>query len=674
MSKQLQSLRKRLLVVAVAGAVGCTGFASAAVPAGGKYAILTQATRLERGDVVKGAMPISKPVHVTLALKLRGDAQLKSFLTHAKQPGTPASQRVMSRSTLAADHLPTAAQAQAVADFLTKAGFRNVKIHPGNMLVSGDASAAIVQSTFQTTLVSVHTHDGRSAFANNSPIRIPAALQGTVQAVLGLQTVHKAHIMARPNAEVGVGGHFPTEFADIYNASSLPPATDVAAAVWGWGSMEATVNDLNDFMGITGLDAGTVNVVCTDTNGIDFSTGAGLGGTSIGDPTCNNNFDFGEAEWAMDSQSILAMSGGLSSLTFYAAYGGYNTTITDTLNEIVNPTVGEPLPQVINASFGECERFQDANQGGDGSMQAMDAMFQVAVAQGQTFTISTGDAGADECGDGQPNSASFPASSPWVVAVSGTTLRASDTTWARENVWLGSGGSPSSAEMAQSWQAGLTYGPFAGSRGPDVAFDGNPSSGELVLIQGSYGQIGGTSLSAPLMAGAWARILQSNPDLGFAAPHLYELSASALHDVRSGNNRGYVAKLGWDWATGLGSLDVATASQELGGGGGGGGCVLENGVPMTGISGNTDEQFNCTVVIPAGASNLVITTTGSNGDADLYVRFGTPPDLGTYDCRDFAVGSNGTCSFPSPQAGTYYVMINAYQTYSGLTLKATWTP
>jgi subtilase family serine protease len=190
-------------------------------------------------------------------------------------------------------------------------------------------------------------------------------------------------------------------------------------------------------------------------------------------------------------------------------------------------------------------------------------MFQLAVAQGQTFSVSTGDAGSDECGDGQANSASYPASSPWVVAVSGTTLRASDTTWARENVWLDAGGSPSSAEAAQPWQAGLTYGTFAGQRGPDVAFDANPSSGELVLLQGNYYQIGGTSLAAPLFAGSWARILESNPALGFAAPSLYTLPAAALHDVRAGNNGQYLAKPGWDWATGLGSFDVGRAAAIL---------------------------------------------------------------------------------------------------------------
>jgi xanthomonalisin len=555
MSKKNQGLRRQLLALAIAGAFGCVGVATAAVPAGGQFATLTKATQLHRGDVVNSAVPLTRSIRVSVVLKLRDDAGMKAFL------GRP-SHGVMTKAQLQG-HLPTSAQAQAVATYLKGAGFGHVSISANRMIVSATGSAAAVKSAFNTSLVNVRTHDGRNAFANNTPVRIPAALQGSVQAVLGLQTVHKAHTLARAQAQAGVGGHMPTEFADIYGASSLPAASDVDAAVWGWGSMENTVNDLGDFTASTGLSAGTVDVVCTDTNGIDWDTGAGLGGTSIGDPTCNGNFDEGETEWSMDSQSIVAMSGGVKSLTFYAAYGGYNTTITDSLAEIVTPTQGQPLAQVINASFGECERYQDANQGGDGSMQSNDAMFQIAAAQGQTFTVSTGDAGADECGDGQPDSASYPASSPWVVSVSGTTLRASDTTWARENVWLGAGGSPSSAEAAPAWQAGRTYGTYAGQRGPDVAFDANPSSGELVLLQGNYYQIGGTSLAAPLAAGAWARILQSNPSLGFAAPHLYTLPASAVHDVRAGNNGGYIAKPGWDWATGLGSFDVGKAAAAL---------------------------------------------------------------------------------------------------------------
>jgi subtilase family serine protease len=568
MFKQCAKFRNRAIVLAVAGALGVSGAALAIVPAGAgvvraapvataQFSVLTKATTLNRGDVVKNAVALSKPVRVTVALKLRDDAGMKAFLS---QP----SHGVMSQAQL--QYLfPSQAQAQAVANYLKDAGFSNIKISANRMLVNATGSAAAVQTAFKTPLVGVHTKDGRNAFANSAAIQIPASLRGSVQAVLGLQTVHKAHILAPQTdaTSVGIGGHYPQEFGDIYGASSLPAATDVDVGVWGWGSMEQTVTDLNDFMSSSGITAGTVNVVCTDTNGIDFSTGEGLGGISIGDPTCNGNFDEGSTEWDMDSQSILGVTGGVKSLTFYAAFGGYNTTITDALNEIVTPTVGEPLAQVVNASFGECERYQDSNQGGDGSMQSNDALFQIAVSQGQTFSVSTGDHGSDECGDGQANSASYPASSPWVVAVSGTTLRASDTTWARENVWLGAGGSPSSAEVAQPWQTGLTYGTFAGARGPDVAFDANPSSGGIIWIQGGYQQWGGTSLAAPIFAGAWARILQSNPGLGFAAPNLYTLPVTVLHDVRAGNNGGYLAKPGWDWATGLGSFDVGRAAAAL---------------------------------------------------------------------------------------------------------------
>ncbi|MGH8192499.1 MAG: S53 family peptidase, partial [Rhodanobacteraceae bacterium] len=367
-----------------------------------------------------------------------------------------------------------------------------------------------------------------------------------------------------PVVPVGVMGHDPLEFASIYDASSLPAAKNINVAVVGWGSMQQTITDLNTFTKTNGLKKVKTYVVCTDTNGINPNTGEGLGGTTIGDPTCNGNFDQGSVEWDLDSQDIIGMTRGVKSMTFYAAFGAYNTTITDAINEAVTPTVGEPLAQVLNQSFGECERFEDINQGGDGSAQADDALYQLGALQGQTFSASTGDSGYDECGDGLTDSASYPASSPWNVAVSGTTLRASNTTWARENVWIDSGGSPSSFEQAQPWQAGLTYGPYAGRRGPDVAFDANPNSGAIIINYGSLVQVGGTSLSSPLFVGAWARILQGNKTLGFAAPHLYALPAGDLHDIRSGNNGYYIARPGWDWATGLGSFEVAPAARALG--------------------------------------------------------------------------------------------------------------
>ena len=547
----LKDLRRQALVLAIAGAVGIAGSAQAAqANFGAKLATVSHATQLSRGDVVHGALALSHPIHITLALKLRNEAQLKAYNAKPHQP--------MSRAQLAANYLPTSAQAQAVANFLKSAGFTNIKISASRMLVNADGTAAVASRAFHTSFAQVRTSDGRTAFANTSAIQVPAALAGTVRAVLGAQTVHQAHTYAvKATTTGGISGHSPLEFPSIYGASGLAPATGVDVAVFGWGSMQQSVNDLAQFESDKGLSPTTVNVVCT-----------AIGSSAtIGDATCGGNSDQGSIEWSMDSQTIVGMTGGVNSLTFYAAPSGDNSEITNTLNEIVYPSQYEPLATVVNQSFGECERAEDSNQGGDGSAQADDALYAIGVAQGQTFSASTGDSGSDECGDGGLNSASYPASSPYNVAVAGTTLNASSTTWSRETEWVSSGGSPSSFEIAPDWQAPLTYGTFKGMRGPDVAFDGNPNTG-AIYYAGAYGgyiQVGGTSLSSPIFVGAWARLIANgavNP-MTSAGQQLYAMPASFFHDITGGNNGGYITRRGWDWASGRGSLNLSNFSSQV---------------------------------------------------------------------------------------------------------------
>jgi hypothetical protein len=61
---------------------------------------------------------------------------------------------------------------------------------------------------------------------------------------------------------------------------------------------------------------------------------------------------------------------------------------------------------------------------------------------------------------------------------------------------------------------------------------------------------------------------------------------------------------------------------------------------------------------------------GGNGDADLYVKFGSAPTTNSYDCRPYINGNSEVCEFNPPQDGNYYVMVRAYQAYSGLTFTA----
>ena len=55
-------------------------------------------------------------------------------------------------------------------------------------------------------------------------------------------------------------------------------------------------------------------------------------------------------------------------------------------------------------------------------------------------------------------------------------------------------------------------------------------------------------------------------------------------------------------------------------------------------------------------------------NADLYVKFGSQPTTSSYDCRPYRNGNEETCSFASPAAGTWYVMVRAWSTFSGVTL------
>jgi len=143
--------------------------------------------------------------------------------------------------------------------------------------------------------------------------------------------------------------------------------------------------------------------------------------------------------------------------------------------------------------------------------------------------------------------------------------------------------------------------------------------------------------------------------------------------------------LGYDQATrdavscAFAAIGVGTAPSTCGGGSPNdppppppGDGVLSNGVPVTGVADAQDGQRFWSIAVPAGQTSLTITIEGGSGDADLYVKSGSKPTLQSYECRPYKNGNSETCTFSPPAQGTYYVMLHAYATYSGLTLTATY--
>jgi len=57
----------------------------------------------------------------------------------------------------------------------------------------------------------------------------------------------------------------------------------------------------------------------------------------------------------------------------------------------------------------------------------------------------------------------------------------------------------------------------------------------------------------------------------------------------------------------------------------------------------------------------------------MYTKAGAHPSLTSYDCRPYVNGNTETCTVTNPAAGDYYVMLNGYSAFSGVSLKATYS-
>lgn len=89
------------------------------------------------------------------------------------------------------------------------------------------------------------------------------------------------------------------------------------------------------------------------------------------------------------------------------------------------------------------------------------------------------------------------------------------------------------------------------------------------------------------------------------------------------------------------------------------------------INVTTNNWSRFTQDLSAGYSSLNISIAGGNGDADLYVNFGSPSSTSSYLCRPYKNGNNEECTFDNPQAGTWYIDLRGYSLASGVTLNVT---
>ncbi|MFL6074307.1 MAG: hypothetical protein ACJ73S_13005 [Mycobacteriales bacterium] len=328
----------------------------------------------------------------------------------------------------------------------------------------------------------------------------------------------------RPKA-ASPSGYGPADLRSAYKLTSTGSASQTIAIVDAYDDPTAEA-DLAVYRGQFGLPA------CTTGNGC-FRKVNQTGGTS---------YPRKDAGWALEISLDLDMASAICP-------GCHLLLVEARTNSFANLGAAENYAaahaNVVSNSWG----------GGDASDATYGSYFNHP---GVAITVSSGDNGYG---------AEYPASSHYVTAVGGTTLRTAATSrgWT-ETAWSGAGSGCSAYNTALSGAAGAGTG-CANRAEADVSAVADPNTGVSVYdstaYQGNSGWwiVGGTSASAPIIAGVYTLAgNEASIDNNYPYSH-----TSGLFDVTSGSNgscptsQWCTARTGWDGPTGLGTPNGATA-------------------------------------------------------------------------------------------------------------------
>jgi hypothetical protein len=285
------------------------------------------------------------------------------------------------------------------------------------------------------------------------------------------------------------------------------------------------------------------------------------GGSTL-PPTDNGQVNYG-IETSLDVEWAHAMAPGANILLV-------ETSTPFSINDLdtaIEAAARQPGVSVVSMSLG----FQESS-----TEYYLDSMFTTPIGhRGVSFIASAGDNGS--------RFREYPAMSPNVLAVGGTTLPADasgNPVRSQEYGWTYGGGGVSATEAEPAYQAGVQS---TGARtGPDLAYDSDENTGVAVydtLLANAYFpgkpwiKVGGTSIAAPQIASLVAIADQLRVAAGEGTldgprqliPAVYQIAATdpnAFHDIVTGNN-GYPAGPGYDLVTGVGTPNAQYLVPDL---------------------------------------------------------------------------------------------------------------
>ena len=479
---------------------------------------------------------------------------------------------------------PSQAQVGAVQAWLRSQGFTLEYTPQNNHYVSAEGTVAQAAAAFATTF-GMYSIQGLTLRSPSAEVSIPDTLAGVVSGVIGLddsaQLVHTNHttgdapppaafVSAQPCSSYW-GQQQAVGFIDPYGTAPLPYAPcgytpQQIKGAYGLGSTGLdgsgqTVAIIDAYASPTiaaDVDQWSINRGLPTLHGGQFSQVVAPGTYHHPERGLKQDPQGWYGEETLDVEAVHGIAPG-ADIVFVGAPNNFQD-----LDAALNHVVDRGLAQIVSNSYG-----WDTELLPPGFIKPFEDTILQGVIEGIGIYFSSGDDGDESLVEGYITT-DWPASSPFVTAVGGTTLAvgATDnylfetgwgtytsswtgTAWspAPPGTWLyGGGGGVSQIFDEPSYQVGVVPSSVFSAQGrtgravPDLSANADPNTGYLIgetqtfpdgSVKYSEYRVGGTSLSCPLVAGIMALADQNiGKPHGFANPVFYS-HPGAFTDVVS---------------------------------------------------------------------------------------------------------------------------------------------
>lgn len=692
-------------------------------------------------------------MRLTVVLQVRHREELQRIVADVTDPSSVMFHRFLTFDEWKSRFAPSDRQVHSVEAWATSQGLSVVHGFGNNLAIKVEGTAASVERAFDIHL-NYYQLGTRKFFSTDRDPLIPGQIVGLLKDVAGLNSYQRVLSAGQSRDQIDDTEPIYRPGPFLHDQTSAHSATgaSVASSLTGVqpqiccganGNIEAPDLYTSDAYDLSALQrfsqccnpthaaSGSpkeTSIAIIGNNKIDpndlaqftarYNMAYNLTQHQLNDPACCND------EMTLDIESATAMANSFGSLVDTAhvhAYEGGGTLISDTLDAWEEAHSND---QARNAStsFGS---YED-HYGGlfNPSISDFTDVINAMAAEGWSIAAAAGDHGAyDDCATLSVN---FPASSPNVVAIGGTTLTLTNNggkpVFKSEDSWTGNGcggsdwpgsnnggggGGCSNTEPKGWWQS-RTIGCGDMRALPDVSL--NAGSSQAIYYLGSWQYFGGTSIGAPEFAGflahenSYLRTLgnicgssHNAPCSPFGNPNpaiWFEGGGNSLiglrnpfYDIKIGCNggsqgQGYCTTTSYDLATGWGSVNffqLAWVINEF---------ILAPGhfTPQIAFSGaaagqwyNTDAAVNFTITSPPfTGTNASVGIAGHTAQWDTPVgevlAHATPGSGDVFYDGPATLGSSGTLRLAAAGLGCHTAHVRAWDNIGAATSDKTYGP